>query len=103
VRDRVIGRMRPGANHHRAWSDRQVVLAAGLRELRADLVAFQEALKTDDDDQLVELLGSGFHLAHQTSREADGSGASIASRWPLRAVHEVDLHVAPRIQGSSPA
>jgi endonuclease/exonuclease/phosphatase family metal-dependent hydrolase len=102
VREQVIGRMRPGADRHRAWSDRQAALAAGLRELRPDLVAFQEALKTDDHDQIAELLGPDYHLAHQTSREADGSGASIASRWPLGEVHEVDLHVTPRTQGEFP-
>lgn len=28
----------------------------------------------------------GYHVAHQTRREADGSGVSIASRWPLAEV-----------------
>jgi endonuclease/exonuclease/phosphatase family metal-dependent hydrolase len=102
VREHVIGRIGPGSDRHPAWSDRQSALAAGLRELQPDLVAFQEALKTDDYDQVVELLGPGYHLAHQTGREADGSGASIASRWPFEAVHEVDLHLAPRIQGEFP-
>jgi endonuclease/exonuclease/phosphatase family metal-dependent hydrolase len=97
-----IGRMRPGTDRHPAWSDRQRALAAGLRELGPDLVAFQEALKTDDHDQVAELLGPGYHLAHQTSREADGSGASVASRWPLGEVHEVDLHVTPRTEGEFP-
>jgi hypothetical protein len=36
--------MRPGTDRHRAWSDRQAALAAGLRELRPDLVAFQVVL-----------------------------------------------------------
>jgi endonuclease/exonuclease/phosphatase family metal-dependent hydrolase len=102
VREHVLGRIRPGAERHPAWSERQSALAAGLRELQLDLVAFQEALKTDVHDQVVELLGPGYYLAHQTGREADGSGASIASRWPFEAVHEVDLHVAPRIQGEFP-
>jgi endonuclease/exonuclease/phosphatase family metal-dependent hydrolase len=96
-----IGRMRPGERHP-AWAARQQALAAGLRELGPDLVAFQEALKTDDHDQVAELLGPGYHLAHQTSREADGSGASVASRWPLGEVHEIDLHVTPRTEGEFP-
>jgi hypothetical protein len=33
VREQVIGRMRPGADRHPAWSDRQAALAAGLRKL----------------------------------------------------------------------
>jgi hypothetical protein len=50
VREGVIGRIRPGADRHPAWSDRQSALAAGLRELQPDLIAFQEALKSDDHD-----------------------------------------------------
>ena len=36
------------------------------------------------------------HVAHQAQREPDGQGISIACRWPIRAVHEIDLHVTPR-------
>jgi endonuclease/exonuclease/phosphatase family metal-dependent hydrolase len=72
------------------------VLVDGLRELRPDLVAFQEAIQTDGYDQVVDLLGPGFHIAHQTDREADGQGVSIASRWPLGEVREVDLDVTSR-------
>jgi endonuclease/exonuclease/phosphatase family metal-dependent hydrolase len=79
-----------------AWTDRRQVLVDGLRELRPDLVAFIEAIKTDDYDQVVDLLGSEFHVAHQAEREPDGQGASIASRWPLGEVHELDLNVTPR-------
>jgi len=96
-----IGRVRPGGDHHPAWSDRQLTLTAALRELRPDLVVFQEALKTDDFDQVLELLGPGYQIAHQRSRESDGSGPSIASRWPLGHVHDVDLHVTPGHKGSS--
>jgi endonuclease/exonuclease/phosphatase family metal-dependent hydrolase len=96
-----IGRMRPGRRHP-AWEARQAALAAGLRALRPDLVAFQEALVTADFDQVAELLGPGYHLAHQHDREADGSGASIASCWPLQSVQEVDLHVTPRTGGEFP-
>ena len=78
------------------WAARRRVIAEELRELRPDLVAFIEAIKTDDYDQVVDLLGAGYHVAHQQAREPDGQGASIASRWPISAVHEVDLHVTPR-------
>jgi endonuclease/exonuclease/phosphatase family metal-dependent hydrolase len=79
-----------------AWADRRSVLSAALRALRPDLVAFQEALKSGEYDQVLDLLGGDFHVAHQTHRGADGSGISIANRWPLTDVQEVDLHVMPR-------
>ena len=66
------------------WPDRRSVLASGLRDLKPDLVAFQEAVVTDDYDQVLGLLGPHYQLAHQMERHADGSGISIASRWPLK-------------------
>jgi endonuclease/exonuclease/phosphatase family metal-dependent hydrolase len=78
------------------WGARRAVLRRGLRSLRPDLVAFVEAIRTEEYDQVVDLLGTGFHVAHQGHREADGQGTSIASRWPLGAVQELDLHVTPR-------
>jgi endonuclease/exonuclease/phosphatase family metal-dependent hydrolase len=59
-------------------------------------VAFQEAIVSEEYDQVTDLLGSEFHIAHQTGRESDGQGISIASRWPLEDVREIDLHVTPR-------
>jgi endonuclease/exonuclease/phosphatase family metal-dependent hydrolase len=95
-----IGRARPdAADRPAAWSDRRAVLAEGLRALDPDLVSFQEAIHHDAYDQVTDLLGPGYHVAHQTRREADGSGVSIASRWPLAAVQEVDLQVTPRTAG----
>jgi endonuclease/exonuclease/phosphatase family metal-dependent hydrolase len=78
------------------WEARRAVLASGLRQLEPDLVAFAEAIKTDDYDQVENLLGAGFHVFHQQEREANGQGVAIASRWPLGAVHELDLHVSAR-------
>lgn len=60
--------------HHGDWPARRELLAAGL-------------------------LGAGYHLAHQTlGLVGDGRhhGASVASRWPILQVHEVDLHLTPR-------
>jgi hypothetical protein len=71
------------------WDARRRVLRDGLRELEPDLVAFVEAINTDEYDQAVDLLGDGYHIAHQSAREPDGQGASIASRWPLGALHEI--------------
>jgi endonuclease/exonuclease/phosphatase family metal-dependent hydrolase len=81
------------------WDARRRVLRDGFQALEPDLVAFIEAIKTDDYDQVVDLLGDGYHIAHQVAREPDGQGASIASRWPLGALHEVDLQVTPRVAG----
>jgi endonuclease/exonuclease/phosphatase family metal-dependent hydrolase len=85
------------------WAERRSVLVDGFRELRPDLVAFQEAIKNDGYDHVIDLLGPGFHIAHQRDREADrqdgtedGQGVSIASRWPLGSVREVDLDLATR-------
>src|SRR5215210_5000366 len=86
-----------------AWAERRAVLIDGFRELRPDLVAFQEAIRNDEYDQAVDLLGPDFHVAHQMYRETnrqggteDGQGVSVASRWPLGEVREVDLNVTPR-------
>jgi endonuclease/exonuclease/phosphatase family metal-dependent hydrolase len=78
------------------WDARRAVLASGLRRLEPDLIAFIEAIKTADYDQVFDLLGPDYHVLHQQEREPDGQGASIASRWPLRDAHELDLNVTPR-------
>ncbi len=85
---------------HGAWDERRSVLVDGFRELRLDVVAFQVAIKTDDYDQVGDLLGPHFHVVHQSGRSADGVGAAIASRWPLGEVREMDLHVTPRLEST---
>jgi len=42
------------------WDERRPVLVDGLRELRADIIAFQEAVVTEGYDQVVDLLGVGY-------------------------------------------
>ena len=88
------------------WPARRGALAAVLRELQPDLAAFPESVVTDDYDQVAELLGPDYHVAHQREREAGddsdvepGQGHSIASRWPLIETWELDLHVTPRTAG----
>jgi endonuclease/exonuclease/phosphatase family metal-dependent hydrolase len=88
------------------WEDRRTVLASGIRELGPDLVAFPEAIVNKDYDQVVDLLGPDYHIAHQREREPGdgtdveaGQGHSLASRWPLSVVRELDLHVTARTQG----
>jgi endonuclease/exonuclease/phosphatase family metal-dependent hydrolase len=81
------------------WEARREVLRHGIGLLEPDLIAFIEAIKTAEYDQVADLLGEGFHIAHQTEREPDGQGASIASRWPLGELHEVDQQLTPRVAG----
>jgi endonuclease/exonuclease/phosphatase family metal-dependent hydrolase len=83
------------------WSARRQILVAGLRALQPDLVAFQETIVMDAYDQVADLLGTDYNIAHQSQglvpvEPAGFHGASIASRWPIRQVREVDLHLTPR-------
>jgi endonuclease/exonuclease/phosphatase family metal-dependent hydrolase len=82
-----------------SWQERRSILVDGIRELRPDLVAFQEAIVTDEHDQVRELVNDEYHIVHQSDREPDGQGASIATRWPPADIREVDLHVTPRTAG----
>lgn len=79
--------------HHRDWSARRPVVTDGMRRLAPDVVVFQEAVVGDDHDQVAEVLGNGHEVHHQPGRSEDGSGASIASRWPMRVIRQADLHV----------
>lgn len=86
-----------------AWEARRQVLIEGIRALNPDLVAFQETIVNQEYDQVVDLLGPDFYVAHQQAREPDmpgdveaGQGISIASRWPIGEVRELDLHVTSR-------
>ncbi len=75
------------------WDRRLPVLRDGIRALRPDLVALQEVVDPG------ELLEPGYHVAPHSGRSADGVGAVLASRWPIAAVHERDLHVTARTEG----
>ena len=81
-----------------SWPQRRRVLTAGFRQLRPDLVTFQEAVETPAHHQAAELLGDGYHYVHHSLREQDGRGISTASRWPVRQVRELDLHVSERTE-----
>jgi endonuclease/exonuclease/phosphatase family metal-dependent hydrolase len=88
------------------WDARRAVLVEGLRGLRPDLVALPEAVVNEEYDQVLDVLGPGFHVAHQSAREPGdgddvepGQGHSLASRWPLGEVRELDLHLTPRTEG----
>jgi hypothetical protein len=65
------------------WDERRRLLAEGFRKLAPDLVAFQEAVVGNGYDQVTDILGPGYHLAHQTDRkpaEAEISRMGRASR-----------------------
>ena len=86
-----------------SWDERRRVLVEGFRALDPDLVALQEAVVGNGYDQVGDILGPGYHVAHQTDRELgrggdieDGQGISVASRWPIGEVWEPDLNVTPR-------
>ena len=85
--------------HHGDWPARREVLRDGLRRLRPDVVTLQEAIVDGTYDQAVELLGPDYAVVHQQrGLVGDGRhhGASVASRWPITAVPEVDLHLTER-------
>ena len=81
------------------WNDRRFVLIERIKELQPDLVAFYESIKTDEYDQVLDLLGPGFNIAHSKIRDPNGMGISIASRWPFGEMKEIDLNVTPRTDG----
>lgn len=84
---------------HGDWPVRRQALRQALRVVQPDVVALQEAVVDDAYDEALDVLGPDFAVAHQrVGLVGDGRhrGASIASRWPIRHVHEVDLHVTPR-------
>jgi endonuclease/exonuclease/phosphatase family metal-dependent hydrolase len=88
------------------WNGRRSALARGLKELQPDLVALPESVVNDQYDQVVDVLGDDYHVVHQKDREpGDGSdvepgqGHSLASRWPVGEVRELDLHLTPSTEG----
>src|SRR3954471_19016991 len=78
------------------WEERLQILRRGYEELAADVVTFQETILDADVDQARSILGDGYNLVQQRSREPDGQGVTIASRWPVGEVVECDLEVTPR-------
>ena len=81
---------------HGDWPARRQVLIDGINELAPDVVTLQETIVLDGYDQVADVFGEGWHIAHSRERAADGSGISIASRWPIVGIDESDLNVTPR-------
>ncbi|WP_203137167.1 endonuclease/exonuclease/phosphatase family protein [Microbacterium sp. JZ31] len=74
------------------WARRRMLLVEGIAQLRPDVVLFQEEVLTADVDQTADILGPAWHIVHSRRRsEQERSGISIASRWPVRDVEEIDL------------
>jgi endonuclease/exonuclease/phosphatase family metal-dependent hydrolase len=85
--------------HHGDWELRRPALRESLQALDADVLALQETIVDRGYDMARDLLGDEYEFIHQRQGlVGDGThhGASIATRWPARAVHEVDLHLTPR-------
>ncbi|MEU4692241.1 endonuclease/exonuclease/phosphatase family protein [Actinoplanes sp. NPDC023714] len=76
---------------HADWQRRLPVLRDGVAAWKPDIVALQEY------DRTTGVLGPGYHLAHHSRRSPNGVGAALASRWPIGAVSEIDLHVSGRV------
>src|SRR5687768_8130693 len=75
---------------HHGWQGRRPALVAGIRAFDPDVVALQEVVDVPD------LLGRGWHEVWHSRRGKDGSGAALASRWPIGDVHELDGRMTTR-------
>jgi endonuclease/exonuclease/phosphatase family metal-dependent hydrolase len=85
--------------HHLDWPRRRAAVVSWFRQLNPDVLVLQEVVVADNYDQVTEIVGDGYHVAHHPLREPDGSGISIASRWPIGQVRELNLQVGPRTAG----
>lgn len=82
-----------------AWDERRAILIDGIKKLQPDLVSFAESVKTAEYDQVSDLLGSAFCRVHSDARDGNGMGISIAARWEIGRVHNIDLRVTSRGAG----
>jgi endonuclease/exonuclease/phosphatase family metal-dependent hydrolase len=80
------------------WERRRPVLIEGIRQLSPDLIALQETVLTSGYDQATDVLGDRYQIVNSRARLPNSWGASIASRWPMRHVHELDQSVSPRAE-----
>ncbi len=62
------------------WAARRHVLVDGLRELKPDLIAFQEAIVNPQYDQVADLVGPDFHIFHQKVREPASADGDVEAR-----------------------
>jgi endonuclease/exonuclease/phosphatase family metal-dependent hydrolase len=87
---------------HGDWPARRAAMRPAVRALAPDLAVLQETVVDDGYDQVADLFGADYHVEHQVGRDKDGTGASIASRWPMRVVRRELLHVTPRVDAAEP-
>ncbi|HEU5157334.1 MAG TPA: endonuclease/exonuclease/phosphatase family protein [Streptosporangiaceae bacterium] len=81
---------------HADWPRRREVLRTGLQALDADVVALQEVVRDDDHDTVRDLLGEGWQVVWNSRHAPGGTGAALASRWPIGDIREVDEPVSAR-------
>lgn len=74
------------------WAARRALLRRAVAQLSPDVLALQETFGPDH----VREFAAGFEVVHQRRTAPDGGGVAVAARLPIRAVHELDLHVAER-------
>jgi endonuclease/exonuclease/phosphatase family metal-dependent hydrolase len=87
------------AYQHADGARRSDVVRAELARLRPDVIALQEVTRTAGHDQARDLLGPDFTIVDHPGASDDGVGACLAARWPVGAVHTLDLHVGPDADG----
>ena len=80
------------------WERRRPVLIDGLRQLDSDLIALQETTLTPEYDQATDLLDDWYVVVNSAARIPGEWGASIASRWPVRDIHELDQRTFPGVE-----
>ncbi|WP_193636215.1 endonuclease/exonuclease/phosphatase family protein [Brachybacterium subflavum] len=84
------------------WPERRAEMVRQFCELDPDIITLQETVLHGGLDQAREIVGNTYFLAQQTDRESGGRGVppgqgiTIASRWPLGQVVELNLHVTER-------
>lgn len=83
------------------WPARAAVLRDGLADLQPDVIALQETDVLTGEDQTRDFLPQDYEVAHSRERDPDGQGISLASRWPIRDLRELDLKVTERCEGFS--
>jgi endonuclease/exonuclease/phosphatase family metal-dependent hydrolase len=76
---------------HEGWPRRRAVIRDGIAALRPDLVALQEVVDPAD------LLDERYTVVAHSRPSADGVGAVLASRWPVRWSRELDLRLTERV------
>ncbi|GAA4969997.1 endonuclease/exonuclease/phosphatase family protein [Kineococcus glutinatus] len=90
LRVMTLNALAPG---HADWPHRREVLRERIAAVDPDVLALQEVRAQD----VADLAGPGRSVVAHRATSDDGVGAVLTSRWPLRPVREVDLHVDDRV------